>query len=77
MLFISGYGDTYDEDEDDDQYDLESMEDPTADTQNEDENNIYKDMTRPRFDPCCLSLHNHKLIKNCLPSSEKQGRLLA
>lgn len=52
LILISGYGDSYDE-EDDDQYDLDELEDVIPPTEEEekkdDDNNIYKDMTRVRF----------------------------
>lgn len=49
MFLFSGFGDTYDE-EDEEQYDLDSLEDATAEEtdKKDDDNNIYKDMTRPR-----------------------------
>lgn len=48
-FLISGYGDSYDE-EDDDQYEMDSLEDATTtEDGTKDDNNIYKDMTRTRF----------------------------
>lgn len=48
-FLISGYGDGYDE-EDDDQYEMDSLEDATTtEDGTKDDNNIYKDMTRTRF----------------------------
>lgn len=47
-IIHSGYGDSYD-DEDDDQYDLEELGDEQSATQKDDDNNIYKDMTRTRL----------------------------
>ena len=44
---FSGYGDTYDED--DDEYDSDSLEDAPTEGKKDDDNNIYKDMTRTRF----------------------------
>lgn len=53
LLLISGYGDIYDDE--DDEYDLEDVEGAPAETKKDDDNNIYKDMTRTRFvhkSPC-------------------------
>jgi hypothetical protein len=44
----SGYGESYDEDDDDEQYDTDSLENSVAAAQKDDENNIYKDMIKTR-----------------------------